>query len=308
MATLAAAHLVQFYAGSQRLAESLTSMFAAPLMRGETVVVIAGSEHREALDEALADAGVNLAAEYRSRRYLPLDVDQTLDTFMTASGPDPERFRSGVGSTIDQARRRTGTVNAYGEMVGVLAERGDLPSALELETLWDGLIRQHPLQLLCGYPRDIVGDVSPAFDSICATHDAVFVSRSPSEPALSAALDLPLGPNAVTTARRAARDVLAAWGARDADLTDATLVVTELVGTAVRTASARVSLALALDEGRVVLSVTDAGNRRDADVPEAQLLATGRAFAVLTSVAQAWGVESLPSGTRIWARLHAPLR
>jgi hypothetical protein len=305
MASVAAAHLVQFYSGSQQLAESLTSIFAVPLQRGEALVVVATQDHRAALDTALADAGVNLSAEYRSGRYLPVDVDQALGTFMTSSGPDADRFRTGIGSTIEQARRRSGTVNAYGEMVGVLAERGDLATALELEALWDRALQRHPLQLVCGYPREVVSGVSPAFDSICGVHDAVVVTRRLAEPALSATLDLPLGPNAPATARRATRDVLAAWGATDGPLADAGIVVTELVGAASRATAARVTLALGRLDGQVVVSVTDADNSRPPSVTESDLTAAGRSFAILGTVAEAWGVETLPEGTRIWARLRA---
>jgi hypothetical protein len=304
MGSVDATHLVQFYSGPQRLAESLSSLFAAPLMRGETVVVVATRDHRDALDSALSDAGVNLAAEYRSGRYIPLDAEQMLAGFMTPVGPDPNLFRSAIGSTIEKARRRTGSVHAYGEMVGVLAQRGDLAAALGLETLWDRVLQRHPFRLLCGYPRDLVGSVSPAFDSICAAHDGVLVSREPTEPELSATVDLPLGPNAVATARQATRDVLSAWpGVDAASIGDARLVVTELVGAAARTASACISLALALVDGQVLIAVTDAEAGRPSHSMEAHLTATGRSFAVLTTVTQAWGVESLAEGTRMWAKL-----
>jgi DcmR-like sensory protein len=305
MGSVAAAHLVQFYSGSEQLAESLTSIFAGPLLRGETVLVVATHDHRAALDGALADAGVNLAAEYRSGRYLPVDVDQALRTFMTPDGPDADSFRTGIGGTVEQARRRTGSVNAFGEMVGVLAERGDLATALALEALWDQVLRRHPLQLVCGYPREVVGDVSPAFDSICGLHDAVVVTRPAAEPTLSATLDLPLGPHAPATARRATRDVLAAWGTTDGPLADAGLVVTELVETAARAAADRVTLGLARVAGHVVVSVTDADSTRPSSISETDLAADGRSFALIGSVAEAWGVETLPDGTRVWARLRA---
>jgi hypothetical protein len=304
MGSADATHLVQFYSGTHRLAESLSSIFADSLMRGETVVVLATRDHRDALDCALSDAGVNLAAEYRSGRYVPVDAEQTLTRFMTPMGPDPDLFHSAVGSTIEKAHRRTGSVNAYGEIVGVLAERGDLAGALELETLWDGVLRRHPFRLLCGYPREIVGNVSPAFDSICAAHDAVLVSREPTEPTLSATVDLPLGPNVAVTARHATRDVLSAWPDVDASIVgDARLVVTELVGAAARTASACISLELALVDGQVLVAVTDAAAGRPSHVTEADRTAAGNSFAVLTTVAEAWGVESLAEGTRMWAKL-----
>jgi hypothetical protein len=304
MGSVDATHLVRFYSGPQRLAESLSSIFADSLMKGETVVVVAAPDHRDALDSALSDAGVNLAAEYRAGRYLPVDAEQTLARFMTPMGPDPDLFRSAVGSTIEKARRRTGSVSAYGEMVGVLAERGDLTAALELETLWNEVLQLHPFRLLCGYPREIVGNVSPAFDSICAAHDAVLVSREPTEPTLSATVDLPLGPNAAATARRATRDVLSAWPLMNREtLAAARLVVTELVQAAARTPSSCISLALALVDGQVLIAVTDASGRRSPHVTEADPTTAGRSFAVLTRVAQSWGVECLADGRRMWAKL-----
>src|SRR3954447_21191877 len=307
MGSVSAAHLVQFYSGAERLAQSLSSIFADSLLRGETVVVVAGNDHREALDTALVDAGVNLAAENRSGRYLQVDVDQALDGLMRPKGPDAELFNSTIGDTIDQARRRTGTVNAYGEMVGVLAQRGDLPSALQLEGLWEAVLQRNPLRLLCGYPRDVVGRTSPAFDSICAAHDAVLVSREPEEPALSASLDLPLRPDAVTTARLATGDMLAAWGVLDAAaLADAGVVVSELVEAAVRARATRVSLGLAMDGDQVLVSVTDAELRTPSAAAEPELAAIGRSCALLTSLTQAWGVETLPAGRRLWARLGRP--
>ena len=44
---------------------------------------LARTSIRDALDSALADAGVNLAAEYRSGRYLPVDAEEALGHFMT---------------------------------------------------------------------------------------------------------------------------------------------------------------------------------------------------------------------------------
>src|ERR671938_75633 len=106
MAGGAPAHLVQFYSDTGSLAESLSSLYAEPLMRGETVVVLAGEEHRRALHDALDDVGVNLSAESRSGRYLRMDADEALAGFMTPAGPDAERFLSTVGSTVVDARRR----------------------------------------------------------------------------------------------------------------------------------------------------------------------------------------------------------
>jgi MEDS: MEthanogen/methylotroph, DcmR Sensory domain len=303
MAGAAASHLVQFYTDAERLAAGLSSLFADPLRRGETVVVVAQGDHRDALDTALDDAGVDLAAEYRSGRYLTVDADEALARFMTTTGPDAERFRSTVGSMVLDARWRTGSVHAYGEMVGILAAQGDLIGALELENLWNQLIHEHPFRLLCGYPRDVVVETA-AFDGICAAHASVVVPREAGEPALSATVDLPLGPNAAKTARRAAREVLSAWGLTDAaGLVDASAVVSELVTAGGRRGARRVHLGLGIEGDHIVISVTDGvppSRRRhtEEDLPEA-----GRLFSVLSILAQSWGVQSLPDTSRLWARV-----
>jgi MEDS: MEthanogen/methylotroph, DcmR Sensory domain len=307
MAGEAPAHLVQFYSDTAGLAESLSSLYAEPLMRGETVVVVAGQEHRQALDDALDDAGVNLTAEYRSGRYLPIDADEALARFMTPNGPDAERFRSTVGSAVLDARWRTGSVHAYGEMVGILAARGDLVAALELETLWSRLIEQHPFRLVCGYPREIVGDDNPVFDSICGAHDAVIITREPTDLALSAAVDLPLGPDAAPTASRAARELLSAWGVPDgAAEADAAIVASELVAAAARGGSRRVTLKLGLDGGHVVISVAGGVQATAQAASDSDLTEAGRLFSVLSTLAQSWGVQTQPDGRRLWARLRTP--
>jgi MEDS: MEthanogen/methylotroph, DcmR Sensory domain len=304
MAGAAPAHLVQFYSDTERLAESLRALYAEPLMRGETVVVVAGQEHRHALDGALDAAGVNLTAEYRSGRYRPIDADEALAAFMTATGPDAELFRSTVGATVLDARWRTGSVHAYGEMVGVLAARGDLVAALELEALWSRLMHEHPFRLVCGYPLDVVGDATPAFDGICGAHDAVIVTREPTELSLSATVELPVGPEAASMAWRTARELLSAWGISAAvDEVDPADVVGELVTAAGRGGSRRVTLKLGLDGQHVVVSVTDGGSSppapNDADLTEA-----GRLFSLLSTLAQSWGVQTQPDGRRLWARLR----
>ena len=111
----------------------------------------------------------------------------------------------------------------------------------------------------------------------------------------------------MTTARLATGDMLAAWGVLDAaTLADAGVVVSELVEAAVRARATRVSLGLAMDGDQVLVSVTDAELRTPSPAAEPELAAIGRSCALLTSLTQAWGVETLPAGRRLWARLGRP--
>jgi MEDS: MEthanogen/methylotroph, DcmR Sensory domain len=298
-----AAHLVHFYSSPEGLATSLSSFFAEPLQRGESVVVVLRPEHRAALEAALAAAGVDMAAEVRARRYQAFDVNEALDAIVTDTGLSPELFRVGPRALVLEARRRTGTVHVYGEMIGTLVERGDVVTAFALEELWSDLVREHPFRLFCGYPRDVLsGDLAGVLDGVASAHDALVAVRGALVPGLTAAVDLPVGPATAARARRTVTEVLGAWGMAEGDrLHDAAAVVDELVHAAVRRGAPTICLALAGDRDHVVVTVT--AGRGPAERGPVDPAEAGRSFAVIGELAQAWGVERLPEGNRMWARL-----
>jgi hypothetical protein len=308
---LPAAHLVHFYSTPEGLAQSLCRFFAEPLKRGESVIVVAQPDHREALDTALRDAGVDLAAELRAGRYVSLDVTETLDGFLVDDRPSRELFDRLAPAMVLGAKRRTGNVHVYGEMIAALVDRGDIVGAMEFEGMWAQLIRESPFPLICGYPREALeGDLAAVIDGVASVHDAFLVagSTAPADPAV--ALDLALGPGATGAARRHVRELLTVWGDRDAEsLDDAGAVVTELVGTAARQGSRHVRLSLTSHDSGLVLSVLDSGpldeRPRDAGT-EDEAADAGRSFVVLSALAEGWGVERTLDGRTVWARLRRP--
>lgn len=300
----ACAHLVQFYADGDPLGPNVCSFVAAPLLRGEAAVVVATSEHRAVFAAELSAAGLDVPALRREGRYIELDAAGTLSTFMTDDGPDEQRFRAVVGGVVSEAARRFGAVHAYGEMVGLLAAEGRLVAALELESLWSRLmVGEQSFRLLCGYPREAFGALDhPEVADVCSAHDAVAPTTG-----LTAAFDLPLGAEAAGALRRAVRAILVAWGFHDRDwCDDAELVVSELLGNAVRHAASRVAVSLDAHEDQVTVSVTDGS----AEVPQPRALShfaeNGRGVAIIDALSDGWGVERQPRGKRVWARLRPP--
>lgn len=126
---------------------------------------------------------------------------------------------------------------------------------------------------------------------------------------LIASVDLPLGPEAAALARRVARDLLHRWGAPDLDrLDDALLVVSELVGNAVRHGGAHVLLTVARSPGTVTVGVEDGsavlpGPRTDD--PDAE---SGRGMLIVDALSRRWGITELEPGKRVWAELDWPDR
>jgi anti-sigma regulatory factor (Ser/Thr protein kinase) len=119
---------------------------------------------------------------------------------------------------------------------------------------------------------------------------------------LTAHLDVPLGPHAPSTARRAVTAVLAGWGFRDESWLDsAAIVVSELVTNAVRHGGGCVELRVECHDHRVTLSVADGSSvvprRRDPDDQG------GRGLALIEAMSAGWGVQDHQGGKRVWVEL-----
>lgn len=302
MPALPAAHLVHFYSTPEGLAASLCGFFAEPLTRGDSVVVVARPQHRSALDAALRRAGVDLAAEIRSGRYLALDVDDTLALVMKEGRPSRELFDSKARSVVVEAKRRTGAVHVYGEMIGTLVSRGDIAAALELEGMWAEFLRESPFPLVCGFPREALeGDLAAVLEGVTSIHDAFVATRNRTEAGFDLEPD-----SAAAAAREHTRRTLLGWGRPDDDsLAEALVVVSELVTAAAREGASHVTLGLAGESGEVVVSVTTPGGARPGAAPaEEDLVASGLSMAVLRALTAGWGLDDTPEGVRTWARLR----
>jgi len=80
----------------------------------------------------------------------------------------------------------------FGEMVDLLAQRGQIDAALALEQLWNALASERDFSLLCGYELDVfdVATQVGALPEICGLHSHVRPTHDPLR--LSRAVDLAL--------------------------------------------------------------------------------------------------------------------
>jgi len=128
-------------------------------------------------------------------------------------------------------------------------------------------------------------------------------------------LSLTAEPVSVPAARRFVADGLSSWGRNDL-LDDATLCVSELASNAaLHTSSTFMHIGVGLHRDVVRVSVEDDGDVPaqavtprpsfpDPDDPVELLLeeeaTTGRGLAIVSILASDWGVETTPSGKRVW--------
>ncbi|ANH38024.1 putative diguanylate cyclase YegE [Nocardioides dokdonensis FR1436] len=141
--------------------------------------------------------------------------------------------------------------------------------------------------------------------------EAVELERSPTVSGRIVRTRFPADPASVPGARRFVREALRGRGAELVD--DAELCVGELAANAaLHSGGAMMDVSVRLDHGATTVAVTDEG-----DVPVEALMprlvvepgaahsepTTGRGLGIVSVLADDWGVERVPGGTRVWARL-----
>jgi signal transduction histidine kinase/uncharacterized small protein (DUF1192 family) len=170
-------HSVHFYDADESLVRLVASFVCDGLEAGESVVAVATAAHLRELERALAREDCQTKEARQDGRLTLLRADETLDRFMVGGLPDASRFREVIDAVIARAAAvsPTGRLRVYGEMVDVLWQEGSAAATIQLEQLWNELVRARPLALMCGYRLEgFPGhEDTQVFRAICAHHGAV---------------------------------------------------------------------------------------------------------------------------------------
>jgi len=95
-------HEVQFYSDESAFLVGFTSFIEATLKAENAVIVVATEPHQISLLERLRAGGGKITAAVKQKRYIPLNVADTLSTFMVGS-IDPVQFAKVAGDLIVEA-------------------------------------------------------------------------------------------------------------------------------------------------------------------------------------------------------------
>ncbi len=302
-------HAVSFYDEDSELTDLVGRFVADGLVADERVVVIATAAHRESVDDFLSDQGIDPKRVRADGSYRAVDAAKTLDAFLVDGQPDAALFGTHLSRVLDLAGAGGGSVRAFGEMVALLWERGDVAEAIALESLWDDLAKQQPFSLQCACPTFALdpADLSH-LGRVCALHTAVLPPRSYAAPVVDpragerrSEVFVP-APGAVTAARRFVSVVLEAWG-QDRLVWEAGVVTSELASNAVRHGNSPFRAYVDRSHGAIRIGVEDL----DPDLPQRRTATieddNGRGIAIVDELANRWGVERLGAGKITWAEL-----
>jgi hypothetical protein len=210
-------HVVQLYGSDDRLLTQNVGRFLSEgLKRGDGLLVIATSEHRSTLARQLREESGYSRAVLEGRLVF-LDAGTTLTRFMVGGSPNGELFDTAVGEALNGVRSRAvhSGIRAYGEMVGLLWKGGDYAAAVQLEQLWNDLLKLSDVSLFCAYPIDVL---SPEFqagkvDALLCAHTHLLPVDAALEGALNRAMDEVLGGRVDDVRRSMQTNRRPAWGA-----------------------------------------------------------------------------------------------
>ncbi|MCW3018411.1 MAG: histidine kinase [Solirubrobacterales bacterium] len=306
------AHVVKFYEHDAELVASAGPYLAAAIHAEEVAVMIATEAHRRAFEAALEARGVDLPRAKANGRLVSLDAAATLSEFRTAGEIDHDAFREVVGGVVRSAAAAGRPVRAYGEMVALLWDAGDVLAAIELERLWHELAGELPFTLFCSYPAASVAgsEHAQALAQICHLHSSVLGS-APEEARESAAAGAQTGisalfsaePGSPGLARRLVVDALRRWGAANTLVNDVALVVSELATNAVRHAESSFTVTVRASGSTLRIAVHD-GAPLTGIVSEAWLIPQPlHGLSLVDALCTRWGVEDTRDGKLVWAEL-----
>lgn len=297
-------HWVRIHREDAELVEDVVVGTGQALRCGQGVVVIATAEHRARFAGGLRRSGVGVDTAQAAGRLAWLDATEVAEALLASDAIDKRRFEQLIARPVRQLVKQYGAVHAYGEIVAVLWAQGQVLAALELEQLWDGLLAELPLSLLCGYPADVVesGDAVADYQALCEAHSHV-QSAPPTLPLAEVHRQFPRTPAALRHVRRFVDDTLHSW--HRAALTEtAKFVVNELASNAVEHAGSEFVVSLSRDGEAVRVAVGDRIPNVAAAPTEAHRDG-GRGLQLVDALCENWGQDDAPEGKLVWARVSA---
>jgi MEDS: MEthanogen/methylotroph, DcmR Sensory domain/Histidine kinase-like ATPase domain len=313
------AHVVHFYEHDAQLVAAVGPYLLAAVQTGDTAIMIATEPHRNAIEATLEADGIDLSQAAADGRLLALDAASTLAMLMCDGKIDREAFQEVIGGVMRRTAAASGrAVRAYGEMVSLLWDDGNVLAALELEALWNELGRELPFTLFCSYPATSVAgsEHAQALHHVCHLHSSVLTAApvvsltiedrlsadSSTERAVRASLAPE--PGAPAHARHLVADMLRRWGYGDRVVDDVTLVVSELTSNAVRHAQSQFSIEVEVQEGSALRVAVEDRMPLAASMPNGGLIPQPlHGLSLIEALCAGWGVQRTRDGKIVWAEL-----
>jgi hypothetical protein len=167
-------HAVQIYEDDDILINSIAGFVGDGINCGDTTIVVATPYHIAKLEEKLEEHGINVDALISQNRYVPVDAEEALQTFMIDDWPDAPLFFLTVSELLTPLKAEGRPIRAFGEMVALLWERGHKGATIQLEYLWNQYFETEAFPMFCAYPRAAFTEgLQNSLSGICCAHSKI---------------------------------------------------------------------------------------------------------------------------------------
>ena len=173
-------HLVQIYEDDEIFVHALTGFTENGFQNGDSVIIIATDSHLSLLEKQL-NQNHDLAALKLSGRFIPVNAEDALSSFVIDDIVDEALFRKFVNGLITISRQNNHKVRAFGELVAVLWGQGNRQATYKLESLWDEFCKSDLICLFCAYPKSgFRQNARESIEHICSLHSKMIQQNTAS--------------------------------------------------------------------------------------------------------------------------------
>jgi hypothetical protein len=161
-------HVVAFYHSEGFVVEQVALFISEGLAANEHVIAIATATHWNAITARLDDSGIAYGRATSAGQLILIEADEALDAVTVDGNVGIERFRAMLAPLVKPSSK----TRVYGELVSLLAQRGDVDAAVAIERLGHELAHAQDVRVLCGYHVDGARPLTTAeIARIKETHD-----------------------------------------------------------------------------------------------------------------------------------------
>jgi hypothetical protein len=139
-------------------------------------MIMATPPLRTHFETALLALDIDLDGARDNGALIELDADELLQAITVDGEVNALAFDQVIGEVTRSFPAGT-PIPGFGQMVGLLWERGDPQNALELEKLWNNLSREIPIYAYCGFRSDSIAQAD-GIRMLAGVHDHVVLQTS----------------------------------------------------------------------------------------------------------------------------------
>lgn len=143
-------HIVYPYTGESQIVEAVALFTSAGFRKGEAVLLVMTEAHCEPILHRLKLDGFDVDALLASRQLICEPAENLLASFMFDGIIDDLLFKTKIGGVIEEAKSHGRPVRVFGEMVSLIWQSQQRATE-RLEELWNQVIQEHSVPLLCAY-------------------------------------------------------------------------------------------------------------------------------------------------------------